>query len=254
MPVLAYHHVCDHFLPTVSRTTVRQFGRQLQILASEGLRIIDLPEYLFLDQEEKKHSISITFDDGLNCLYSNALQYLIEKKYPATVFVVSDFVGKKNNWDYYGSLNSCAHMDWSQLRELVGAGIQIGSHSHTHRGLTSCNSRQLRVELEHSKKLLEDKLGIPVRYLSAPFGRINRQVKKIAQLAGYESVFTLMPRTDESDRFSMPRWGVYLFDSPRIFRRKIRHIQNGKGNTILELINAFSMGTEILQNALRPQI
>ena len=43
-------------------------------------------------------------------------------------------------------------LDWDQLRELAGAGWEIGSHSCTHALLSALGDAELTWELEHSRR------------------------------------------------------------------------------------------------------
>jgi len=248
MKILAYHHVCDSWIPSIARTTRRQFSRQLSLLRETGRPVLTLSRALSqlkIENQSEAEPVVITFDDGLNCFWHNALPDLLEHNYRSVIFVVTGFVGQKNHWDYYGRFNHCHHLSWRELRQLIKEGFEIGSHTHTHRGLTSCSRRQIRFELSYSKKLLEDKLGVPIHYLSYPFGRFNKIVKRIVEEEGYRAALSMNPQISQSERFSLPRTAVYLFETRNSFENKL----NGNGNPFwLKAINSFSIGTEILVN------
>jgi peptidoglycan/xylan/chitin deacetylase (PgdA/CDA1 family) len=56
--------------------------------------------------------------------------------------------------------------------------------------LGECDESQITYELETSKKIIEDKIGAPVKYLSLPFGSSNERVITIAKQLGYQGIFT----------------------------------------------------------------
>ena len=56
--------------------------------------------------------------------------------------------------------------------------------------LGECDEGQLTYELETSRKIIEDKIGGPVKYLSLPFGSSSERVIRVAKRLGYQGVFT----------------------------------------------------------------
>ena len=251
MRILAYHHVCSNWIPSIARTTPRQFSRQLCLIEELGYSFVTLSQALSRKSQKNpgnQNTVVLTFDDGQTCFWHNALPELLKRKIPAVIFVVTGFVGRDNGWDYYGGFSRCRHLSWPELRELVSLGFEIGSHTHTHRGLSSCPQSIIEFELSYSKKLLEDKLGTPVRYLSYPFGRFNKTVKRIAAALQYRAAVSMNPALPDADLFSLPRSAVYLMETENSLKNKL----NKNGNHIsLKIINAFSMGTEILMNFKR---
>jgi peptidoglycan/xylan/chitin deacetylase (PgdA/CDA1 family) len=60
----------------------------------------------------------------------------------------------------------------------------------THAMLGECDESQITYELETSRKIIEDKIGGPVKYLSLPFGSSNDRVITLAKQLGYQGIFT----------------------------------------------------------------
>ena len=79
-------------------------------------------------------------------------------------------------------------MDWRQIRALHAAGMEIGSHTLTHRPPSALDEKELRHELSESRRVLEDGLGAEVTSLSSPTGFFNPRMCKIAQEVGYRSL------------------------------------------------------------------
>lgn len=136
----------------------------------------------------------ITFDDGGITDHSIALPLLVQAGLQARFFVTAGWTGKRE---------SC--MGWEHLRELVRQGQIIGSHGWSHRFLTRCGPQELRWEVERSKKVLEDKLGIAVDELSLPGGRMNKTVLAACQSAGYKRIFTSSPKINRGSSFTPGR-------------------------------------------------
>ena len=63
----------------------------------------------------------------------------------------------------------------------------------SHRPLSDLSTANIKYELEQSKKSIEDNLGSPVEFLSAPHGMINQSVMNIASTIGYKAICTSEP-------------------------------------------------------------
>ena len=100
----------------------------------------------------------LTFDDGAASDYTNVFPALLEAKLRATFFVVPTLV------------ETAGHVTWAQLREMVAAGMEIGSHSLTHPFLNQLDVAGIRREYGDSRAMLEDRLGFGVRTASLPRG------------------------------------------------------------------------------------
>lgn len=222
MTTLAYHLVDGKFYAGVTRVTPRAFARQIKYLADHGFNSC-LPDEEAQTVPTAK-PVCITFDDGYECVYSNAFPVLQGHGFRACVFVIAGYVGKGNAWDVRLSA-PVRHLSWQQLSALAAAGWEIGSHSLSHVPLTSVSQARLRSELRDSKALLEDRMGRPVRFFSYPFGVFSARVVAAVQEVGYEAAYG-MYLTRELDNpslrpFNRERRGVYLLDSLLSFARKV---------------------------------
>jgi peptidoglycan/xylan/chitin deacetylase (PgdA/CDA1 family) len=84
-------------------------------------------------------------------------------------------------------------MSWEQIRELRKAGMDVESHSATHRVLQTLSPEELRRDLGDSRTSLEGVLGHPVTAISYPVGRsIVRDVaiREIIREAGFRLGFS----------------------------------------------------------------
>jgi peptidoglycan/xylan/chitin deacetylase (PgdA/CDA1 family) len=115
----------------------------------------------------------ITFDDGLASDYREAFPVLRELGLRATFFVVPTFVGTPG------------YVTWTELREMVAAGMEVGSHSLTHRFLDALGAAELRHEFAESRRQLEDRLGCAVTTASLPRGWAPPAIGPIVRELGY---------------------------------------------------------------------
>ncbi len=101
-------------------------------------------------------------------------------------------------------------MNWSELREMADAGMEIGSHTVTHPILARQSSDEAVWEIVESKATIEANLGRPVDHLSYPNGRpcdVSEEVLRSVKEAGYKSACSTVPGTVKrgSSRFMLER-------------------------------------------------
>lgn len=83
------------------------------------------------------------------------------------------------------------------LRRIAEAGHTIGSHSFHHDDLTTLSPRQLQLDLELAKLVLEDIAGVPVTAFRAPFLEYTDTVMAEVERLGFA--------VDSSDKSPWPR-------------------------------------------------
>lgn len=197
----------------------RKFENQLKFLKKLDYDFVDSD---YLDKESKK-SILLTFDDAFKDFYKNALPILKKYKGKAIVFVPVNLVGTFNHWDYEKLNVKKEIMDWNEIKDLVKEGIEIGSHTLTHPFLTKIPISQAKSEIEDSKKILEDKLGIEIKSFCYPYGDYNEKIKDLVIKAGYKYAFTTKEGSfkESKDLFEIKRITISGFDSLPRFLWKV---------------------------------
>lgn len=165
--VLAYHEIMpeSNYAYCVTAQSFREHLSLLRTLAAD-------------------HGIGtrITFDDGEQSQYLNAMPLLNEHGISATYFVTPRLVGTEPKF-----------LSWAELKELQALGHSVQSHGHTHKFLTACSSAELVDEVSRSKQMLEDKLGVAIEEISVPGGRWDERVIQACARAGYKRVFVSDP-------------------------------------------------------------
>ena len=84
-------------------------------------------------------------------------------------------------------------MTWPDIEAMVAAGMDIGSHSHSHRVLQTLELREYESELTGSRRELEERLRIPVTSIAYPVGyplNGERDLRQAVRDAGYEVGFS----------------------------------------------------------------
>jgi peptidoglycan/xylan/chitin deacetylase (PgdA/CDA1 family) len=114
-------------------------------------------------------------------------------------------------------------MTWEQIRALAAAGMEIGSHSLTHRPPAALQRREIEIEMAESRKRLEDRLGVPVVSASSPTGFFNSEMIPVVQTLGYRGLCTgrIALWRDPLERFRIPRIPVKPGTTPAEFGRMV---------------------------------
>lgn len=168
--------------------------------------------------------VAITFDDAFTCILDNAVPELLKRNIPFTIFVPAGFIGKNPGWINTKGNSQNNVLNANQLIELKKEdNVIIGSHCISHRNLTLLGNEEARMEIHQSKTCLESILGQKITLLSFPHGAYNQQHVTMAQEAGYERVFSILPSLafSRSDEYVTGRVRVDPDDWMLEFRLKI---------------------------------
>lgn len=233
IPILMYHSIDQ---PADSREReiclpLAVFERQMEFLHLEGYTPFSLDllaEVLAGKGELPFRPVVITFDDGYADNLATALPVLQRYGFPATVFVVSGFVGGSNAWHTAEGMPQRRLLSWDEVRELHRAGVVVGSHTVTHRRLPQLASAEALEEIEESKRVLEERLGAPVNHFSYPYGEMDGAVAAMVREAGYRSACTTMSGFNgvDADPFALRRLDIYGTDTLPRFVRKLAYGSN----------------------------
>ena len=251
-PVLTFHKVDTAFELGVTRVTPNQFKRIISFLADSGYETVSLKRLVDEGQRLPPKPIVITFDDGYASVAEVAAPVLTQFGFTATVFIITDYVGRRNEWDVNLGGFSFRHLGWNQVRELQRAGFDIQSHTHTHPDLSRSSGERMDYELRTSKKILEDKLGTSVDFVSYPFGRYTDKVIKKSRDIGYIRGIGCCCGSNGDNSYVLRRNSFYLFDT--IWNLKAKCGENNWQlfeELKLKLINFCSHGTAIVKSGER---
>jgi peptidoglycan/xylan/chitin deacetylase (PgdA/CDA1 family) len=248
VPILTFHKVDRRFEWGVTRVTPGGFRKALSFLKNEGYQTVPLRSLCDPGFTPPAKPVVLTFDDSYESLHENALPVLQEFGFTGTIFVVTGFVGRLNEWDVNLGWIKFRHLGWSQIEALRKASFEIESHTVNHPDLTRTGDARLKSELGDSKKAIEDRLGARVRFLSFPFGRYDSRVLDAMRHCGYERGvgFWLANPSDKSLVFE--RRAYYLFDGSWNLRAKLGHnAMTALEDVKLRCINFFSHGTALVK-------
>lgn len=200
-PVLMYHGIHDSDeepgrFDSVYSVSRKQYIEQLDWLQDNGFRACTLTQADEAGDDEKL--VIITFDDGDITNFTEGLKPLQERGMLAEFYITTDWID--NDFS----------MSAEQLRKLDQVGMAIDSHGKTHSYLSDLDDVEMRLELEESKRKLEDILGHEIITIALPGGRGDQRTTAIAKDLGYKKLCTsvLGYNNKKSDPFKLNRLAV----------------------------------------------
>ena len=138
-PILMYHSISD------SRNrlslSVDKFYKQMNFMKKIGYNTINLNEI----NQNNKNKFIITFDDGYEDVLINALPILKKFNFKAICFFVTNYLNHYNIWDQNkDDFHLLKTMNKDQVKFWVKSGMQIGSHTSTHKNLQKININEFK--------------------------------------------------------------------------------------------------------------
>jgi peptidoglycan/xylan/chitin deacetylase (PgdA/CDA1 family) len=200
--VLMYHSIADS--DWFFSVPPRDFEHQMRYLKENfnPVKLRDVAEFVRGERELPPRSVAITFDDGYEDFYTNALPILEKYKIPATLFVIAGEPDRKELG------NNFALLGWDKIREIKTRGlVEIGSHALTHKKLTRLNPEEAENELKASRVIIERESGALPYFLAYPKGNFNSAAREMAQKSGFSGAVTAVQRLVKKggDPYVIPR-------------------------------------------------
>lgn len=241
--ILMYHRVAsiDFVDPVLDDWNVSPevFERQIATLAdfAEIVPLASIESRLSEERKTQKPLVALTFDDGYANFFTEAVPVLQQYNAPATVFVVTDSVGKTGplGFDAWSKKHQedvaedvCRSMNWGEVEACLDSGVvTVGSHSHRHLKGTECSAQQLHDEAALSREVLAERLGAENATMYAyPYGCTRLGFVTPEYVGAVREQFSLAVCTDlgvataESDSFLLPRIEAHALDDPGVIRAK----------------------------------
>ncbi len=176
VPILLYHRIDVSSTDSQYYVSPEKFAEQMQLLRDWGYTTITtelLVKAITEGADLPPRPILITFDDGHLNNYKAAFPIMEKYGFTGVLYIVGSYMGAPQ------------YMSVDQIKEMVEAGWEVGSHTMRHLDLSSLDPQQQQYEIVESRKFLEAELGVPVLTFSYPFGVSNRTVINMTYSAGY---------------------------------------------------------------------
>lgn len=191
-----YHHVFDD--------ERKGFERQIRFMKNYG-------EFISLDQVvqlvESKETLdgryfSMSFDDGIYNNLTNMMPVTEAHNVPVIIYLPTDYIGRSDHTSEEKrriGLNlpenpmQLTYLSWDDCREMLKYKVTFGSHTASHRKLSTLDRDQIIHELTSSKNVIEDKLNTMCDHFAPPNGHIGVDffpeiAEEIAKEAGYKTL------------------------------------------------------------------
>jgi peptidoglycan/xylan/chitin deacetylase (PgdA/CDA1 family) len=219
--ILCYHRFGPK--PSALTVTPQAFEAQMAWLARNGYHVVSLDRLAgFLEGREAlpPKAVVVTIDDGYRSTYDIAWPVLRKYKFPATVFLYSDFVGVPDA------------LTWAQMREMVASGlVDIQPHSKTHANLTirqpdeteARYRERVKRELDGPIEAIRAQLGAKSVAFAFPYGDVNDVVVGELRARGVALGATVTPGGNAffAPPYMLRRTMIFGGDDLDAFRAKI---------------------------------
>ncbi len=189
--VLGYHDFRDRG-GSPMLISAPKFREQMLAIKESKIPVISLNDMMAWKRGEKnipEEAIVITMDDGWEGVYTYAYPILKELGFPFTIYLYKKYVNIGGR-----------SMSWTQIKEMMAHGCDVGSHSVSHESLkkrpknarTDADVQQwILSELKDSREFLEQNLKIKCSSFAYPYGSFDDAIMETGLQIGYESLVTV---------------------------------------------------------------
>lgn len=216
IPILMYHQIA---LPAPRGTSFRSltvhpqsFKRQMRWMSRLGYRGLSMRDLMpYLKGEVRGKVFGITFDDGFQNVFLNALPVLTDLGFTSTNYLVPNQFSGGNVWDAQNNVPFSPLMSKTEARAWIEAGQEVGSHTLDHVHLPELPPEQAAHQILHSRHVLSDALKQEVTAFCYPYGQFSAEHAEMVLDAGYLNATTTrrgLASTKDSP-FLLPRVGVW---------------------------------------------
>jgi len=218
LPILNYHAVDED--PSPTSLSPAQFALQMDILAARGTETVTFGETVDLLSRSERlpaNTVCLTFDDGLESVYTAAYPLLRDRGFRATVFLTTGATENRVDWERDPSIAAQRLLDRDQVVALKEGGFEIGAHTRTHPHMTELDDESLEQEVFANRDDVADITGTPPEPFAYPYGDYDARVVSVLKRAGYKGACTITPpnRSMGRDPFRVERFDVSRFSSHR---------------------------------------
>jgi peptidoglycan/xylan/chitin deacetylase (PgdA/CDA1 family) len=191
--ILCYHGVAEsnsvadpHFL----RVSPSAFRAQIELLCDAGFEFVTVAELAerAAGGTPPPGLVALSFDDGMDDNHHVALPILREYGVPATIYVATGLIGKRNPW--IDADAGTRMMTEGELLEVAAAGLELGAHTVSHPDLSRMGMQECLREMVGSRDALNMLTGGQVRTFAYPFCKYGPEALAAAREAGFEAAVT----------------------------------------------------------------
>jgi peptidoglycan/xylan/chitin deacetylase (PgdA/CDA1 family) len=154
-----------------------------------------------LDLACEASDVRVTFDDGNLSDVQVALPSLVARGLSPSFFIVAGWIGR------------AGFVSAADLRELLSAGMTIGSHGMAHVSWRAMSATQRQREIVDARDTIEQTIGSPIHTAACPFGAYDRASLAELRRAGFRHVMTSDRQPTEPIQWLQARYTVRADDT-----------------------------------------
>lgn len=188
IPILLYHD----FVTTVPDSdpdnfnyinTPQSYEENIKVLIEDGYKFISFQELYDANNgkiELPEKPILVTLDDGYYSNYEYIFPILKKYNVKASIFIVTDKIGKE--------IDGKKYLSWEQCKEMQDSGlVEIFSHSKKHVFYDKLPVRMIRDDVIESYKIIEENLGRKnLKVFAYPYGAYTKETVWTLKLNGID--------------------------------------------------------------------
>ena len=200
--IFAYSRFGDDELPS-SSIRVDQFEAHLRELTSGGYLVLPLSEIadaLRTGKSLPDRAVGIAIDDAHISVYREAWPRLQAAGLPFTLFIASDTIDRART----------THMNWEQVRELAGAGVEIGNVTASFAHLMDQEPAYVVGQIERANERIQGELGRKPKLFAYPYGEYGNVLRDMVEASGFIAAFGLHSGGGLSRRRSLRPAALFL--------------------------------------------
>jgi peptidoglycan/xylan/chitin deacetylase (PgdA/CDA1 family) len=234
--ILLYHRVGGRSGIEVD-LPVSLFAEQMEFLSQErrAVSLDEAVETLTSPEPPDRDPVVVTFDDGTADFAEDAVPVLERFGIPATIYLATDHIERGAPFP-----NEGRPLSWAALRDTLATGlVTVGSHTHTHRILANAGAAEVAEELDRSRSLIEERLGVAADHFAYPKAVPGSAIAETAVRDRFRSAAIGGTRPNaygRADLYRLTRSAIQSSDGRRWFRRKLAGGMSLEG-TLRSLVN-----------------
>lgn len=224
VPIVAYHAIQppvegsadpEAFVPQAD------FVEQMKWLDEEGYEAVTLDQVEDAWEEGGElppKPVVLTFDDGYLSQYVAAAPALEHFHWPGVLNLVAEG----------------ADLPDADVQKMLDANPpwELASHTISHADLTTLDSAELHDEVAGSRRILEDRFGVPVNNFCYPAGQYDDAAIEAVEQAGYRGATTEDPGlASADDPYALNRIEIHLSDGLDGFVSKLQAAESESSST-----------------------
>jgi peptidoglycan/xylan/chitin deacetylase (PgdA/CDA1 family) len=204
-----------------------RFEKQLDYLR-RNYKVISLAEFVKACQNKAPlpdYSVVLTFDDGYRNFLTCALPRLAARNMHVSIFLITDRIQSNNQ----SQLNKWSESDderflsWEEVKTLQQHGVEIGSHTCSHRKLSEIVPVEAERELLASHQTIAARLSQPTMPLAFPYGSYSDATIAMTRKLPYTCALTTDAGTNghATDLFLLRRNLIGDDDDEALFAARV---------------------------------